>query len=191
MSQQVLGVDLSRLRTMPTGLRLTDRQAASTWLSIPIGTVNRMVPGVTRLVADLPTGTTPEVVWTSGAAELLVHTDQVGFSASPGVLQVGITVECDQVAEPAVVTVSFVTGTVENPRGLFLATFERPAGPAPVVAVWADALTAFAWESVITLATTLAAAAGQDAQGRALVPGMIAASRGAFQVLPMPRTAAR
>ena len=191
MAQQVLGVDLSRLRTMPTGLRLTDRRAASKWLSIPVATVNRMVPAVTRLVADLPTGTTPEVVWTSGSAELLVHTDQVSIAASAGVLQVAITVECDQVPEAATVTVPFVTGTVDNPRGLFLASFERPAGPAPVVAVWADALIAFAWESVITLATTLAAAAGQDAQGRALVPGVIAASRSALQVLPMPRTAGR
>jgi hypothetical protein len=191
MSQQVLGVDISKLRTMPTGLRVKDRRAASRWLSIPVGTANRMIPEVTRLVADVPTGTTPDVVWTSGSSELLVHTDRVRLAAASGVLQVGVLVECDQVAEPAVVTVSFAVGTVENPRGLFLATFERPAGPAPVVTVWADAITAFAWESVITLADKLAAAAGKDAQGRALVPGSIAADRGVFQVLPMPRVASR
>ena len=191
MTHQVLGVDISRLPTMTTGLRVADRRAASRWLSIPVGTANRMMPMVTRLVADLPTGTTPEVVWTSGSSELLVHTDRVRLAAALGVLQVGVAVECDQVAEPATVTVSFATGTVENPRGLFLATFERPAGPAPVVAVWADALTAFSWESVVTLANQLAAVAGKDTQGRALVPGAIAATRGAFQVLPMPRTAAR
>jgi len=176
---------------MPTGLRLSNREAASKWISIPAASANRMMPAVTRLVADLPTGTTPEVVWTSGSAELLVHTDQVSMAPSPGVLEIGITVECDQVEKPAVVTVSFATGTVDNPRGLFLATFERPAGPAPVVALWADALTAFAWESVVTLATKLAAAAGQDTRGRVLVPGVIAAGRGAFQVLPMPRAATR
>lgn len=191
MTQQVLGVDLSRLRTMPTGLQLRDRSAASQWVSVPVGTANRMMPAVTRLVADLPTGTTPEVVWTSGSSELLVHTDQVRLAASLGVLQFGITVECDQVAEPATVTVSFATGTADSPRGLFLATFAHPAGPALVVAVWADALTAFAWESVVTLASKLAEATGKDAHGRALIPGAIAASRGALQVLPMPRTATR
>jgi hypothetical protein len=191
MTQQILGVDVSRLRRMPTGLTLTDRAAASKWLTIPVPTVNRMMPAVTRLVADLPVGTTPEVVWTSGAAELLVHTDQVTLAASAGVLAVGIGVECDQVGEPATVTVSFATGTDKNPRGLFLATFERPAGPAVVVDVWADALNAFAWESVVTLATELAAAAGQDGQGRPLVPGMIAATGDALQVLPMPRVATR
>jgi hypothetical protein len=189
MAQQVLGVDISRLRTMPVGLRLKDRSAASRWLSIPVGTANRMMPAVTRLVADLPTDTTPELVWTSGSSELLVHTDQVRLAAAAGVLQVGIAVECDQIAEPATITVSFAAGTVDDMRGLFLATFERPAGPALVVEVWADALIAFAWESVITLADKLAAAAGKDAQGRSLIPGAIAASRGAVQVLPMPRTA--
>jgi hypothetical protein len=191
MTQQVLGVDLSRLRSMPTGLRLKDRQAATKWVSIPVGTVNRLMPAVTRLVADLPTGTTPDVVWTSGSSELLVHTDQVKLAASVGVLQVAIAVECDQIPEPAIVTVSFATGTDTNPRGLFLATFERPAGPALVVAVWADALTAFAWESTVTLASKLAEAAGKDGEGRALVPGAIAAGRGALQVLPMPRAATR
>ena len=75
-------------------------------------------------------------------------------------LQVGIAVECDQIEEPVTVTVSFATGTVDDTRGLFLATFERPAGPTLVVTVWADALTAFAWESLLTLASKLAAAAG-------------------------------
>ena len=188
---QILGVDVGRLRRMPTGLTLTDRAAASTWLTVPVSTLNKMMPAVTRLVADLPAGTTPEVVWTSGAAELLVHTDQVTLAASSGVLEVGIGVECDQLAQPATVTVSFATGTDKNPRGLFLATFERPAGPAAVVGVWSDALTAFAWESVVTLATELAAAAGRDGQGRPLVPGVIAAAGDAVQVLPMPRAAAR
>jgi hypothetical protein len=191
MTQQILGVDVSRLRRMPTGLTLTDRASASKWLTVPVSTANRMMPAVTRLVADLPVGTTPEVVWTSGSAELLVHTDQVTLAASAGVLAVGIGVECDQVPEPAIVTVSFATGTDKNPRGLVLATFERPAGPAVVVDGWADALTAFAWESVLTFATRLAAAAGQDGQGRPLVPGVIAATSDAVQVLPMPRTATR
>ena len=191
MAQPVLGVDVSKLRTMPIGLRLKDRATASRWLSIPVRTVNRMMPAVTRLVADLPTDTTPELVWTSGSSELLVHTDQVSIAAATGVIQVGIAVECDQIKQPVTVTVSFATGTVDDTRGLFLATFERPAGPTLVVTVWADALTAFAWESLLTLASKLAAAAGKDREGRALVPGAIAASRGAVQVLPMPRTATR
>ena len=191
MTQQVLGVDLSRLRTMVTGLRLKERAAASRWLSVPVATVNRMLPAATRLVADLPRGSTPEVVWTSGSSELLVHTDRVAMAAALGAIQVSLVVECDQLEEPATVTASFATGTADNTRGLFLSTFERPAGPEVVVSTWAEAITAFAWESVLTLADQLAAAAGKDGQGRPLVPGAIAASRGALQVLPMPRTATR
>lgn len=191
MARQVLGVDVSRLRSVPTNLTIQDRASATKWLTLQVGTINRMMPELTRLVADLPTDTTPEVVWTSGSSELLVHTDQASVTASSGVLQIGILVDCDEIKEPATVTVAFAAGTSEEPRGLFLATFEQPSGPPPVVSIWADALTAFAWESVVTLATHLAAASGNDSRGRPLIPGSIAAGQGVLQVLPMPKAAGR
>ncbi|HWU23501.1 MAG TPA: hypothetical protein VN088_18325 [Nocardioides sp.] len=159
------------------------------WLRVPITTVNRMLPQVTRLVADLPADTTPDVVWVSGADELLVHTDSLRLTAATGVLQATVRVECDQLREPAPVTVSFATGSDGVPRGLRMATYDVPHGPPEVVHRWADAITAFAWESVITLASDLVTAAGTGRRQRPLVVGAIGAGKGVFQVMPTPRAA--
>lgn len=159
------------------------------WLRVPITTVNRMLPEVARLVADLPTDTTPDVVWVSGADELLVHTDSLRLSAATGVLQATLRVECDQLREPAPVRVSFATGSDRAPRGLLLATYDVPDGPPEVVHRWADAITAFAWESVITLASELVTPAGTGRRKRPLVVGAIGAAKGELQVMPVARAA--
>ena len=129
----------------------------------------------------------PEVVWSAGGSELLVHTARSTLSCSAGAVQVALLVSCDQLDGPMTVTVPFATGTEKDPRGLFLATVDRPAGPAVVVDVWAEALTAFAWECLLTLATELSAAAGKDSSGRPLVPAALGATDQALLVLPMVR----
>ncbi|HJQ06713.1 MAG TPA: hypothetical protein VJ872_14780 [Nocardioides sp.] len=189
MASKLLGVDVSRARWLTSDLRLRVLGPDPHWLRVPIGTVNRMLPHVTRLVADLPSDTTPDVVWVSGADELLVHTDTLRLEASPGVLMATLQVACDQLREPASVTVPFATGTDKAPRGLFLATYDVPTGPPEVVTRWADALRAFAWESVITLASEIAAASGTDGRKRPLVVGAIGAGKGVLQVMPKPRAA--
>lgn len=187
MAEQLLGVDVARASWLPSSLLIKDRAAAPRWLLVPIATANRMLPAVTRLVGDLGKDTTPEVVWTSGASELMVHTDSLLLTASPGVLQATLDVECDQLPEKATVTVSFATGTDAAPRGLFLASYDAPAGPPEVVQIWSDAITAFAWEAVLTLAGGIAAAAGTDTSKRPLVVGAIGAAEGVLQVMPTPR----
>jgi len=74
--------------------------------------------------------------------------------------------------------------------GLFASAFDRPQGPAVVTDIWADALTTFAWECLVTLAQHLSAEAGKDPRGRALVPAADAAERGRFLVKPMARNGA-
>jgi hypothetical protein len=127
------------------------------------------------------------VVWSAGASELLVHTGRTKLTCNLGIVQVQVVVTCDQVDGTSSVGIPFATGTEKETRGLFMATFERPSGPAVVVDVWSEALTAFAWECLLTMATHLSAAAGKDGEGRPLVPAAIGSARGSFLVLPMVR----
>lgn len=183
----VLGIDFRGATWLPRAVRVTVPGAVSrTWITVPTSVANRLLGEAARLVADLPHGSTPEVVWTSGRSELLVHTDALTLTCSTGVVQLAVAVSCDQ-AE-GVVTVSFALGTADSTRGLFLATFDRPSGPDAIVGVWGEALTAFTWECLLTLATELAAAAGKDARGRSLVPGALGATSDGLQVLPRART---
>lgn len=186
MPGQLLGVDLGAARWMPRAVRLTSGTTMS-WISVPTQEANALLGGVVRLVADLPRDASPELVWTSGADELLVHTARTTLACNVGVLTVGLLVDCEQVDGPVAVTVPFATGTAEDTRGLFMAAFEKPGGPSPVVDAWADALTAFGWECLLTLATELCAAAGKDRQERPLVPAAIGSARGQLLVLPMVR----
>jgi hypothetical protein len=183
----VLGVDLRGASWLPRATRVSTPGAVSSrWITVPVPVANRLLAAAVRLVADLPVVSTPEVVWTSGRSELLVHTDQVTLSCSTGVVQLAVAVSCDQAA--GAVTVSFALGTSDATRGLFLATFDRPSGPPALVGVWGQALTAFAWECLLTLANELAAVAGKDAQGRPLVPAALGSTADGLQVLPRART---
>lgn len=159
---------------------------AKDWLRVPTPDAQRLMRAVARLVADLPRDSSQDVVWTLGASELLVRTGLLTVGLTTGLVTIGIPVECDQV-DPTTAGVPIAVGTTKTVRGLFAAAFDSPLGPAVVTALWADALTAFAWECVITLAQHLAAEAGQDSRGRDLVPAAIAAERGWFMVKPMAR----
>jgi hypothetical protein len=183
---RLLGVEVAAATWMP---RAVARQGAGTprdWIRVPTGTAQRLLAATTRLVADLPADSDADVVWHSGTNELLVHTDRVGLTCNVGLLGVGVPVECDQ-SGPVTLTVPFAVGTDKDTRGLLMSTFDRVDGPDAVVGSWSEAVTAFAWESVLTLAQRLCAAAGKDASGRPLVPVAVGALRGSFLVRPMAR----
>jgi len=173
-------VHIPEVRDIETGA------TAKEWLRVPTPDAQRLVRAVARLVADLPRDTSPDVVWTFGASELLVHTGRLNMSLAPGLVTIAIPVECDQV-EPSTIEVPMAVGTTQQVRGLFASAFDKPLGPAEVTDLWADSLNAFAWECVITLAQHLAAESGRDSRKRELVPAAIAAERGAFLVKPMAR----
>lgn len=187
MATALLGLDVGGAAWLPRAVGLSSG-TAKRWTTVPARAANAMLPEVARLVADLPLRTTPEVLWTAGASELLVRTDQTRITCNLGIVGVDVAVACDQVRGEATVSVPFATGTERETRGLYLSTFEKPSGPPAVVDVWSDALIAFAWECLLTLAAHVSAAAGKDGSGRPLVPGAIASARGAFLVLPMVRT---
>lgn len=182
--QTMLGVRLSARAVIPAAGRVAPG-AATGWLKLPTADVARLLRATARLVADLPRTSDQDVVWVSGASELLVHTDRLTVELTPGLVRIGIPVECDQLDEVTTVVVPLAVGTTEQIRGLFMSTFRTPDGPDVVTGTWAEPLTAFAWEALLTLAAQLAAETGRDARGRTLVPAAIAAGRGSLLVLPM------
>ena len=183
----VLGVEVGSAAWLTRLRRRLGAGETAGWIEVPVRDAERLLRATARLVADLPRDTSQDVVWVSGSSELLVHTDRLSLSCNVGMVAVRIPVECDQLDEPGLVEVPLAVGTATDTRGLFMATFDAPGGPQVVTQPWAGALTAFAWEALLTLARELAAEAGRDSRGRDLVPAAIAAARGVLLVRPMAR----
>ncbi len=142
---------------------------------------------VVRLVADLPRDSTPDVVWTLGANELLCHTDDTEIALDAGIVTITVHVACDEVPDGVAIPVPFGVGTTERPAGLVMSTFGRLQGPAVITDVWTDAITAFAWECLLELCSQVARDEGDDARGRALIPGLVSATSNRLVIHPMAR----
>lgn len=186
---QLLGVELSRRVTFPEPERVAPGRVASDWVRVPTSDAQRLLREVARLVADLPRDSSRDVVWTLGSSELLVHTGRLVLAVSAGLVTVGIPVECDQV-DPTTIEVPLGVGTTKQVRGLFASTSDSPIGPSVVTGIWSDALAAFAYECLVTLAQHIAAQSGTDPGGRTLVPAAVAAERGLLLVKAMARNEA-
>jgi len=184
----ILDVDLGRSVVMPDVV--LEPGTTAEWIRVPAKSAQRLVVEVARLVADLPRDAGRDVVWQSGANELLVLTDTTTLDVATGLVTIGVQVSCDQLKEPAVVRVPLAVGTTKQVRGLFVSTFAAPDGPEVVTTLWADSLIAYAWACLLTLAQRLAAEAGRDQRGRPLQPGAIAAERGVLLVKSMARNEA-
>lgn len=156
-------------------------------LTVPAKDAQRLLREVVRLVADLPTGTTPVVVWQQGAAELEVDTASVRIRCEEGLVTLGVSVSCDQLEAPTVIEVPLAVGTADAPAGLVMSTLNRLQGPDVVTSAWSDAITAFAWEALLELARRICSAHGKDRAGRALVPAGVASARGSLLIQPMAR----
>src|SRR6478735_12426893 len=183
---ELLGVELSRRVTFPEVGQIEPGRTAAEWVRVPTEDAQRLLREVARLVADLPRESSRDVVWTLGSSELLLHTDQLTIAISTGLVAIGIPVECDQ-ADPATISVPLAVGTTKQVRGLFASTLDAPVGPPVITGIWADALAAFAYECLVTLAQHIAAQAGKDPAGRVLVPAAVAAERGLLLVKSMAR----
>jgi hypothetical protein len=168
-------------RTVPVGTTTKDL------LTVPAKDAQSMLRDVVRLVADLPTGTTPVVVWQQGAAELELDTASVKIRCEEGLVTLAVTVSCDQLQAPTVVEVPLAVGTADGPTGLVMSTVNRLQAPPVVTSAWSDAITAFAWEALLELTRRICAALGKDRAGRGLVPAGIAATRGSLLIQPMAR----
>jgi hypothetical protein len=156
-------------------------------LEIPQAAAQTLFRPVIRFVADVPAGSTPDVVWQLGRNELLVHTDTARLVCTTGLVRISVDVDCDQIDQAVMATVPIAVGTASAPTGLVMSTFSRVGAPAEVADVWSDAISAFAWEGLVELARRLCAALGEDDGGRPLVPVDIGGRPKLLTVTPMAR----
>lgn len=148
---------------------------------------HELLPAAARQAAGFiwPTQDT-EVLWSQGGHELAVSIADVGLSLADGLVTLRLTVRCDQTGR-APVEVAFACGSASRPAGLYTATPQRPSGPAVVVALWGEALVAFAWHCLLNLVCGAASASGKDLRGNVLVPVDLAASKQGLLVQTMAR----
>lgn len=174
---------LSRLDDKIT---LTAGQQTPKDIEVPVRDAQAILIQVVRLVLDLPRNSNPQVVWSQGDSELLVHSDKTTITCATGVVTINVLVECDQ-CNAVKIPVPFGVGTNKSPSGLVMTTFSDLQGPPAIVNIWSDAINAFAWESLIEVARSVSARVGKDSRGRPLVPGSIAARAGKLLIQPIAR----
>lgn len=146
----------------------------------------RSVERLVRLAGRAGGGDT--LLWVEGDSQLLVRAAAVEVEVGSGLILVRIPVACEE-AGAVVVQVAFAVGSDGAPAGLVATTETRPRGPAVVVDVWGDALTAFAWEAVLRVTTAVAAEGGIDRDGAGLIPVALTASKDGIQLLTLARHA--
>lgn len=196
-SVRVDNADLTGLKTLLshadwfTALRNAGRlkpgELPSRMLTVPRRDAQLVLREIVRLVADLPTGTSSIVVWQKDGSELWVDTSTVALTCLDGLVTISVTVRCDQVADPVSISVPIGVGTTDAPAGLVMSALTHVDGPQIISERWSDAITAFAWESLLELARRLCNNLGRDGAGLPLIPGAIAATKDALLIQPMSR----
>jgi hypothetical protein len=179
--------DASVLKVIRNADRLKPGAVPRKGVTLKAAEATRLLRSVIRFVADVPTDSSPVVVWEQDGSELWVDISTTTLTCIPGVIRVTVKVGCDQLPEPAVITVPFGVGTPEAPTGLVMSSLSRLDGPEVVTGRWTAALTAFAWEAILELARRMCAELGKDAAGLPLIPGSIAAGSQTLVLQPMAR----
>lgn len=174
------------LKRLDQSVILNTGEASPDLLKVPEKDAQRVLGEVVRLVLDLPRKSTPLVVWNHGDSELLVHSDQTTINCTSGVVTISVTVECDQYQQ-VTIPVPIGVGQKKSVTGLVMSSFQDLQGPTGLVEIWSDAIIAFAWETLLELATTICAQVGNDARGLPLVPGTIGASPDRLLIQPVSR----
>jgi hypothetical protein len=123
------------------------------------------------------------VIWEQAGSELLVHLHRVRVAVLDGLILIGIPVETVETGR-AEVTVAFAVGTPDRLAGMVATTEAKPRGPAAIVDLWAEALTAFAWQTLLDVVERLAARTGVDLDGEPLLPGALVADKGRLGLIP-------
>lgn len=146
-------------------------------------------PAFERLfVAAAREGNQGTQVWVRDDGELLVHTGSVRVRLDDGLLVVTIPVSCDQTGDVSI-QVPFAVGGEEQPAGMVVATEERPRGPEEIVDLWGEALTAFAWRTLLAVTTRSASDSGEDEDRAGLIPAALTASGDGLRLATMARHA--
>ena len=156
---------------------------------IPLDPKQVLILGTTaaRQAAGLASGSDADsVVWRVADNELMVLVSRVRLDVGDGMVTVTVPVHCDQAPE-AEVMVPFAVGSDKSPAGLLVATETSPRGPAAIVDLWGEALTAFGWQILVTMVTELARGSGSDTDGAPLIPAGLTGSPEGLRVLTMAR----
>ncbi|MCK0126069.1 hypothetical protein MWU76_16885 [Gelidibacter sp. F2691] len=127
-----------------------------------------------------------QTVWVLGDSEMLVFVNRVALKTEHGRILVHIPVKTDQ-TDDVMITVPFAVGSEKRPAGMMASAPMRPIGPEAIVEIWADALTAFAWGAVLTMAEVLASRAGQDTDRQGLIAFNLLAGSDGLSIGTMAR----
>jgi hypothetical protein len=163
--------------------------AAAAFIRLPAGKTGPELPvdrpTFQRLFTAAAAADHSAEVWTQADSELLVFTGKVQADLQDGLVLVRIPVSCDQAS--ATIEVPFAVGSKDRPAGMVAATEASPRGPDAIVQVWGESLTAFAWRTLLKLATQAAWASGLDEDGAGLIPVALSASPDQLRILTMAR----
>jgi len=103
-----------------------------------------------------------------------------------GFALVGIAVYTEQTGDVEIV-VAFALGKPGDPLGLVVATEKTPRGPSHIVEQWGDQLIAAAWDSLLRVATDVAATAGVDDENQPLLPIALTSGKTGLTITPQAR----
>lgn len=176
-------------KTLAPGVKLVAGAVAPSVLRVPVKDAELVMRRLIHLVADIRADSPPTVVWVLGKDELLVLLDKTQLGCEAGIVTISLFVQCDEVRGAKRVDVQFAVGSPTRPSGLIMSTFDRVAAPPEIADTWSRSIIAFAWETLVTIATQLAAGVGRDSAKRPLVPATIAADRGVLLIGAMARNA--
>lgn len=123
------------------------------------------------------------VIFEQAGSELLVQLHRVRVAVLDGIILIGIPVETVETGR-AEVTVAFAVGTPDRLAGMVATAEAKPRGPAAIVDLWSEALTAFAWQTLLDVVERLAARTGVDLEGAPLLPGALFAEEGRIGLIP-------
>jgi hypothetical protein len=178
--------DPSWLKVVRQPGRLTPGNVPKAMLQVPVKQAQELLRAVIRFVVDIPANTSTVVVWQRDGSELWVDVGTTTIACAEGLVTIGVDVGCDEIGRTRI-SVPIGVGSSQALAGLVMATIDRLDGPELVTARWSEAITAFAWESLVELARRLAAQTGNDKAGLPLIPGAIGASRAVLLIQPMSR----
>jgi hypothetical protein len=167
--------------------RLDPGQVPKGALTVPVDQAQQLLRAVVRFVVDIPADTSTVVVWEKDGSELWIDVATTTITCAEGLVRIGVAVGCDEIAKPTAISVPIGVGSSTALAGLVMTTIERLDGPDLVTARWSEAITAFAWESLVELARRLSAQLGKDKSGLPLIPGALGATKGALLIQPIAR----
>jgi hypothetical protein len=124
------------------------------------------------------------VLWSTDAGQLLVRIAEVHADLTDGAIVITLPVTCDQTG-PVDVTVTFITGSPDQPTGGVATAEDHPRGPEVVVEN--EPLVALAWHTLVIAIGAMSGAGGNDFSGRDLISASFAVSKDGLTVTPMAR----